>query len=303
MRVFLTEMNRSAPILNFAKELIAAWNSDNPMRLAAALAYYSMFSFAPMLFIALTVAGLFIDTLAVADQLFDQMADTMGSETAKFIQDMVISASQRTTSSNPLTSLISLGALLYAATGLFAQLKYSLNIIWQAPPSTRGGIIDYILTRLLAFVMVLGVGLILILATTLSFLASIFTSFFNFGSEMLAGNIIGFVGLAALSFAIIYKLLPDVKIAWRDVWLGAVITAILFGIGRWGLGFYLSHSNVSSAFDAAGVLAIVLIVIYYAAQIFLFGAIFTKVYARQFGSKITLSEQSEFKKDKQATLD
>jgi membrane protein len=272
-------------IREFVKELYAAWSADRPARLAAALAYYGMFSFAPMLYIILIVAGIFIDTLAMADQLFEGLVDTLGYETAKFIQDMIISASQRTSGATTLSSLISLGALMYAATGLFAHLKYSLNIIWQVPPSTSGGMLGFVKTRLLAFVMVLAVGLLLVLATSFSFFASILTSFFDFGGDLLAGNIISFVGLAALSFALIYKLVPDAAVAWRDVWPGALITATAFAVGRWGLGFYLTHSSVGSAFEAAGALAIVLIAIYYAAQIFLFGAIFTKVYARRFGSK------------------
>ena len=147
--------------------------------------------------------------------------------------------------------------------------------------------LGFIKTRLLAFVMVLAVGLLLVVATSFSFFASILTSFLDYGGDLLAGNIISFVGLAALSFALIYKLVPDAAVAWRDVWPGALITATAFAVGRWGLGFYLTHSSVGSAFEAAGALAIVLIAIYYAAQIFLFGAIFTKVYARRFGSKRT----------------
>jgi membrane protein len=285
--MIIRQMDIPTAIREFLKELYAAWSADKPARLAAALAYYGMFSFAPMLYIVLTVAGIFIDTLAMADQLFAGLVDTLGYETAQFIQDMVLSASQRTSGATTLGSLISLGALLYAATGLFAHLKYSLNIIWQAPPSNRGGIMEFVTTRLLAFVMVLGVGLLLVLATTISFFASILTSFFDFGGELLAGNVISFVGLAALSFALIYKLVPDAPVAWRDVWPGALITATAFAVGRWGLGFYLSRSSVGSAFEAAGALAIVLIAIYYAAQIFLFGAIFTKVYARRFGSRRT----------------
>ena len=133
--------------------------------------------------------------------------------------------------------------------------------------------------------MVLGVGLILILATVVSIFGSVLTTYFGFGGEVIAGNYLGFVLLAAFSLALIYKMVPDVTVAWGDVWLGALLTASIFAIGRWGLGFYLTYSSVSSAFEAAGALAIVLIAIYYAAQLFLFGAIFTKVYAVTFGSK------------------
>jgi len=286
-------MHQSSPVRTFIKELIAEWNSHMPSRLAAALAYYGMFSFAPMLFIVLTVAGLFIDDLAMADEIFDRLNQLLGPETTRFIQDMVIGASQRTTSGSLITSLISLGALLYAATGLFAHLKYSLNIIWDVPPSAQAGIMNYILTRLLAFVLVVGVGLVLILATVVSIMASILTSFISFDSDILYGNIFSFVAIVAFSLGVLYKILPDTRISYRDVWLGALITAVLFGVGRWGLGFYLSHSNISSAFQAAGALAIVLIAIYYSAQLFLLGAIFTKVYANQYGSRAVPSVDGE----------
>jgi membrane protein len=256
-----------------------------PHRQAAALAYYGMFSFAPMLFIALTVAGLFLDELAMAEEIFDRMNQLLGSETAEFIWDMVIGASERTSSGSLITSLISLGALLYAATGLFAQLKYSLNVIWDVPPSAQAGIVNYILTRLLAFALVIGIGLMLILAAAVGIFSSILTGLFNFDFELPFGNIFSFVAIVAFSFAVLYKILPDTEISYRDVWPGALITAALFGLGRWGLGFYLINSNISSAFQAAGALAIVLIAIYYCAQLFLFGAIFTKVYARRYGSK------------------
>jgi membrane protein len=288
-------MSQSTPVRGFLQDLYDAWNVHKPARLAAALAYYGMFSFAPMLFVALTVAGVIIDELAIAmtDEIFDRLALLLGAETAQFIQDMVINASQRTSGGTFLTSLISLGALLYAATGLFAHLKYSLNVIWQVPLAAQAGILNYIKTRLLAFALVVGVGLVFILAIFVSFVISVLTTFFDFGIDVIAGNAVSFVALATLSFAILYKILPDTRVHWRDVWPGALLTAVLVAIGRWGLGFYLSHSSVGSAFEAAGALAIVLIAIYYGAQLFLFGAIFTRVYAARFGSKAVPMVETE----------
>ncbi len=279
-------MSRLTSTRAFAKDVYAAWNAAEPSRLAAALAYYGMFSFAPMLYVALIVAEMFADSLATADHIFTRLAETLGYDTAEYIQQMVISASQRAEGGTTLSSLIGLVALLYAATGLFTNLKNSLNTIWQVPPQTQDGIMNFIKTRLLAAVMVLGVGLILILATFASLVTSVLTTFFDFGSDVVFGNAVSFVALSALSFAIIYRLMPDAKVAWRDVWLGALCAAVLFAIGRWGLGFYLSHSSIGSAFDAAGALAVVLIAIYYGAQILLFGAVFTKVYAARNDSTI-----------------
>lgn len=277
-------MNLFTPIRDFIKDIIDEWGTHMPHRQAAALAYYGMFSFAPVLFIAVTVAGLFINELAMVDEIINRMNQLLGPETAQFIQDMVLGASERTSSGSFITSLISLGALLYAATGLFAQLKYSLNVIWDVPPSAQAGIVNYILTRLLAFALVIGIGLMLILATVVNIFSSILTGLFDV-VELPFDDIFSFVAIVAFSIAVLYKILPDTKISYRDVWPGALVTAALFGIGRWVVGFYLTNSSISSAFQAAGALAIVLIAIYYCAQLFLFGAIFTKVYARRYGSR------------------
>ena len=151
---------------------------------------------------------------------------------------------------------------------------------------------NYILTRLLAFALVIGIGLMLILATVVGIFSSILASFFNV-IEIPVDDIFSFVAIVAFSLAVLYKILPDTKISYRDVWLGALVTAAFFGVGRWGLGFYLTRSDISSAFQAAGALAIVLIAIYYCAQLFLFGAIFTKVYAGQYGSRRELTPPSK----------
>ena len=270
----------------FLKDIYLAWSTENPPQLAAALAYYGMFAFAPVIFIALTVAGLFIDEPATASQLFVHLEGTLGPKTAQFAQDIVVNASRRASGGTALTSLISFGVLSYAASGLFVQLQYALNTIWEAPPASHSGIIASIKNRLLAFVMAIGVGLLLVLATVVSIAVSVLASFFDWGSRVPITSFISMMGLATVSFALIYKILPDVEISWRDVWIGAAVTALLVSIGGWSVGFYLTHSNTGSAFEAAGALAVLLIAFYYIAQIFLFGAVFTKVYASRFGSKI-----------------
>ena len=201
------------------------------------------------------------------------------------IQQTVMGVSQRSASNNFISYLISLGALLYAATGLFAQLKYSLNAIWHVSSQTKAGVMGFVTTRLLAFLMVLGTGLILILAIVGSFAGSFVTTLLGYDGKLFTDNGVTFVVLSMLCFLVLYKVLPDKKTAWGDVWLGALVAALLFAIGRWGLGFYLSHSNISSAFAAAGALAIVLITINYSAQIFLLGALFGRVYATTYGSQ------------------
>jgi membrane protein len=266
-------------------DLYATWNADRPSRMAAALAYYGIFSIAPMLYIALTVAGVLIDEAAVTDRLLEQLARNLGPEMSQYLQDIVVSASQSTSQGSVLASLISFGALLYAATGLFSHLQYTLNTIWDVPPASYAGTVALIKNRLLAFVMVLGLALLFVLATFTSVVISVLGSWLEWADYVPLATHVALVGLLAVSFALIYKVVPDTDIAWRDVWLGAVITALLFAVGRWAIGFYLRHSGVTSAFQAAGALAVLLIAMYYLVQIFLLGAVFTKVYASHSGSR------------------
>lgn len=275
----------SAAIRPFLTDLYAAWNGHRPSRLAAALAYYSMFSIAPMLYIALTVAGIFVDEMTVADRLFEQLARNLGPDMARFLQETVIRASEGTSGGSVLASLISFGALLYAATGLFSQLQYTLNAIWDVPPASYAGTVALIKNRLLAFAMVLGLASLFVAASLASVLISMLGSWFQWAGYVPITNHAAFVLVLAVSLALVYKVVPDANVAWRDVWLGAAITSLLFAIGRWLIGFYLRHSGVSSAFQAAGALAVLLIAVYYLVQIFLFGAVFTTVYALHFGSR------------------
>lgn len=272
-------------IRTFLTDLSGIWSAKRPARLAAALAYYAMFSIAPMLYVAVTVAGIFIDEREIVDRLVAQVAASLGPEMVQLIQGMVASASLNTSGGSPLATLISVGALLYGATGLFSQVQYALNTIWEVPPATYAGTIAAIKNRLLAFVMVLGLALLLILATFASVLVSVLGSWFDWAGSVPIATQVAFVGLLTLTLVLIYKVVPDEEIAWRDVWAGAAITALLFAVGRAAIGFYLTHGGVATAFQAAGALAVLLIAIYYLAQIFLFGAVFTRVYASHFGSK------------------
>ncbi len=272
-------------VRRFLEELFQAWGEGRSTQAAAALAYYGMFSFAPIIFIAVTVAGIFLDTFVAANELVSRLENTLGLEVTQFILDVVIRVSERTAGGTPLTTLIGFVALLFAASGLFAQLQYALNTIWGVPPPAQRGILAIITNRLLAFVVVIGLGLALVLVTVSSFVLSTFSTLLNLAPPLSLANSASVVVLVALVFALIYKVLPDMDIAWRDVWLGALVAALLFSIARWLLSFYLTYANLGSAFDAAGALAVILITIYYLALIFLFGAVFTKVYASMFGSK------------------
>lgn len=267
------------------EELSHAWGESRSAQAAAALAYYGMFSFAPMIFIAVTVAGIFLDSFLAANELVTRLQNTLGPEVTQFILDVVIQVSERASGGTRLTTVIGLVALLFAASGLFAQLQYALNTIWGVPPLAQRGILAIITNRLLAFVMVIGLGLLLVLITLSSIVLSAFRTLLNLAPLLLLGDYVTVVMLIAVVFALIYKVLPEVDIAWRDVWLGALVTALLVALARWLLAIYLANTDLGSAFGAAGTLAVILIMIYYMALIFLFGAVFTKVYAFMFGSK------------------
>jgi len=277
-------MNRFEYFRKFVGDLISAWNEEKPSRLAAALAYYGMFSFVPVVYIAIKVAGFFINDQLLSQQIFERLTEVLGPETANYIQDLVIATEGATTGGTFIVTLVSFAALLYSASGLFTNLQYSLNAIWHVPIETQSGFVHFIKNRLLAFILVIGLGLVLVIGAFGSVVISIFASILPFGIIDPDFSIIAFMALATLLFALIFKLLPEVDIAWRDVWLGALITSVLITIGGWALGFYFSVSGVGTAFEAAGALAVILIGIYYIAQIFLSGAIFTRVYASTFGS-------------------
>jgi membrane protein len=244
-----------------------------------------MFSNAPAQGISVSFAWRFRNESRRTDNLFGRLEELFGLETSQMLEGLVDSAFERPSGGSPLVSLISLGALIYAATGLFAQLVYALNFIWDAPPPAKSGVVAFILTRLIAFLMVLGVGLLFVVLTLVSVAISLLASIFEWSRYVPFLNFLGFVGVAALLFALLYKVLPNVKLSWRDVWPGAILTACLFGIGWSLIGFYLGRSSIGSAFEAAGALAILLIGVYYAAQAFLFGVVFTKVYAQGYGSR------------------
>jgi len=280
-------MNRFGNIWKFVRDLASTWKEEKPSRLAAALAYYGMFSFVPVVYIAIKIAGIFINNQLLSQQIFDRLAVVLGPETASYIQDLVIATEGATTGGTFIATLVSVAALFYSASGLFTNLQYSLNTIWHVPIETQSGFLNFIKNRLLAFILVIGVGLVLVIGAFGSVVVSVLASILPFGVIDPDFSIISFITLATLLFALIYKLLPEVDIAWRDVWLGALITSVLVTIGGWALGFYFSVSGIGTAFEAAGALAIMLIAIYYIAQIFLSGAIFTRVYATTFGSKRT----------------
>lgn len=279
-------MKTRPSLKEFAKELYRIWATERPGQLAAALAYYGMFAFAPVIFISFWVAGIFIDQLSAANQFYIRLENLLGPEVAEMIQESVEAIASTTTGSSVIATLISLVALLLAASGLFYQLQFALNKIWGVPLPERGQTAGLIRQRLFSFLMVIGVGLMLILASVVNVVISWFGSLFSLSPSMPVLNVLGFLGIATLAFALIYKILPEAEITWHDVWIGAIVTAVLISLALFIFGAYLSRGNVGSAFEAAGAFAVLLIGIYTIAQVFLFGAMFTRVFAAMYGSKV-----------------
>ena len=261
------------------KQVVDEWNRARSPRLAAALAYYALFSLAPAIFIAFTVADLILDDMTIVGQIMAEVETLFGAEVALFINDLVMGIDEGTPDATPLASLISFVVLLYAASSLFAQMKYALNTIWGVPYAVEAGFVPFLKNRLLAFFMVISLGFLLIAATFVNVIQSLIKSFIPLGPGTPLLSNLAMVGLAVLAFAFMYKVLPDREIRWSDVWLGAVVTTGLLSIGLWLISLYFRNFNIASALEAAGAVAIVLVAFNYLSYIFLFGGVFTKVLA------------------------
>jgi membrane protein len=250
------------------------------------LAYYAIFSFVPVIYITLTVAGIFVDELQSAGQLYTRVGEALGPEAAQLLEDAVNSLAERTTDGTTLTNVIGFVALLFTASLLFFQLQHALNTIWKVPPPQRGETRSYILNRLLAFVMVIGLGLLLVVASFVNVVMAGLSSRIDLGSTLPVASVLSVIVVLACMLALMYKVLPNAQVAWRDVLVGSLLAAVLLTLGGYLLGLYFGASQFSSALDAAGGVAVFLMTFYFVGQIIVFGAVFTRVYASVYGSKI-----------------
>lgn len=279
------------PALNLFKESFKEWKEDDALQLGAALAYYTIFSIAPLLLIVIAVAGFVWGREAVQGQIVGQVDQLIGRQGGVAIQTMIANAAKQGQGSGVLATVIAAVTALFGATGVFAQLQAALNKIWNVEPKPGRGVMGFLSTRIASFGMILGIGFLLLVSLVVSAGLSAVNTWMTGlmpGAEVLF-TILHFVvslALITLLFAMIYRFLPDVRIAWRDVWMGALFTALLFTIGKFLIGLYLGHSSVASVFGAAGSLVIVLLWIYYSTQILFFGAEMTQVYARMRGAQI-----------------
>jgi membrane protein len=263
------------------------WSEDKVPRLGAALAYYTVFAIAPLLIIAIAIAGLVFTKSNVQDQVIAQLRTLMSDDAAKAIKEMLENAGQP--KAGLLATIIGVVTLLFGASGVFGQLKDAMNTIWGVQPRPGRGIMGIIKDRFLSFTMVLGIGFLLLVSLMISAaLSAVQTFFFGDGTGIVLQIVNFAISLIVITllFAVIYKVLPDAKIAWRDVWIGAAFTALLFTVGKYLIGVYLGRSSTTSTFGAFGSLVVILLWVYYSAQILFFGAEFTQVYANQYGSRV-----------------
>ena len=271
------------------QDSFAAWSDDYAPSMGAALSYYTLFSIAPLLIIVIAVAGLFFGVDAVRTVIFDQLHALMGEEGAEAVQDMLASASEPSTGG--IAAILSVAGLVIGATTVFNEIQNDLDRIWRAPALAQAsGIWKLLRSRVLSFGMILGVAFLLTVSLVTSAMLSTLGKWWDgwFGGwEAFAHtlDVVVSLGLLTVVFALIYKMIPRVKVSWHDVWIGAGVTALLFTIGKVAIGLYLGKSDVTSSFGTAGSLVIVMIWVYYASQIFLLGAEFTRVYAEKFGSR------------------
>jgi membrane protein len=277
------------PYWELVKDVGSSWQEDKAPRLGAALAFYSALSVAPLLVISLAIAGAVFGKDAARGQIMEQIDQLVGNEGAAIIEEVLANA--REPGSGAVAMVLGVATMLFAASGVFGELQDSMNTIWGVQPKAGGGIWAMVKARFLSFTMVLGVGFLLLVSLILSAILGGIGSYLNglmpqFVIVMRLLNFAVSFGVVTVLFAMIFKFLPDARIAWSDVWIGAAITALLFTIGKSAIGLYLGQSAAGSAYGAAGSLVIFLLWTYYSAQILILGAEFTQAYADRFGSHV-----------------
>ena len=270
------------------RQSVLAWVDDDAASKGAALAYYTLFSLAPLLLIVISVAGLVFGADAARGEIFGQLQGLLGAPGAAAVQQLLESVQQP--AKGWWGTALGLALMLLGATTVFAELQNTLDRIWRAPARPAGGVWQLLRARVLSFGLILGLGFLLMVSLLLSAAVSAAQRWWSPALGHWDGwvtllNLGSTFALVTLMFAMIYKVMPRVRIEWSDVWVGALVTACLFTLGRLGLGLYLGLGSVGSAFGAAGSLVVVLVWVYYSAQIFLLGAEFTWVYAHALGSR------------------
>lgn len=265
------------------------WGQDNGHLMAAALSYYMIFALAPLLVISINLVGAIFGKAAGQGQLFAALEDVVGAETAAFIQVMVENAALAT--AGRIATVVGVGLLLYGASNVFYQLKMALNVIWRIIPEPQNGLVHYLKTRSLALLMVVTLGFLFLLAFALAFALTTLGDYIReifptVGRLSAFYQFVVIFPLMIVLVALVFKILPDAQVAWRDVWLGAAVTALFLWVGVQILSMFVGLFFTGSVYGAAGSLVVILYFVYYSAQILFLGAEFTYVYANRYGSKV-----------------
>jgi membrane protein len=276
------------------RESVWEWIGDRASRKGAALAFYTVFSLAPILILAIAIAGLFFGQEAARGEIYAQVQDLLGPDGAKAIEAMVQNASRP--GAGLFATLVGAVTLFIGATTALAELKDGLDQIWEVPPERMSGFWYFLRKRLLSIGLILSLGFLLLVSLVFSAVLTALARRWGPADAtepvLQAINFLFSFALVTVLFAMIYKILPSASIAWRDVIIGSVVTALLFSIGKFAIGVYLGNSAIASSYGAAGSVILVLVWVYYSAQIFLLGAEFTKVYAHRYGSRRGLPRPS-----------
>ncbi|WP_043816810.1 YihY/virulence factor BrkB family protein [Deinococcus maricopensis] len=287
---------KAKDLLPVLRDAFMAFGQDRAPRLAAAFAYYTMFSLAPLLFFLLAIAGYFLGQSAFQEQLFGAnghsglLAQYFDAKTADFVKGLLASDNNQLSKGSGIATLVGFVTLFMGATGLFVQLQDALNSLWGADPAPRGGILQVIRTRLVSFAMVVLFGALIIaflgVNTYLSAIAGRLGDVIGAGAFFVRlATLLLSAGMFTLAFAAMYRFLPSIRLSWRDVWVGAAVTAVLFAVGQTLISVYFARVSPGSVFGAAGSLVVLLLWIYYSGMIVFFGAEVTWAYAQRFGSQ------------------
>jgi membrane protein len=272
---------------SLVKDSVSAWLNDYPTRFGAALAYYAVFSMAPLAVIGVSIAGAVFGKEQAKHWAAGQVKHAVGDNGSQVVQAMLDSANQP--QAGLVATILGVIVLFFGAAGLFGEVQDALNYVWQVEPKESQGLKGFVLNRLLYVIMVLAVALLLLASLIMGAIMSAAMRYIGAWQVTVLGHLANeliFVVIFGLLFAMVFKFLPHADIAWRDVWMGALVTAVLFAIGKFPIALYLGRVSVGSAYGASGSLAVLLVWFYYSSLVFLFGAEFTKVYANKFGSHI-----------------
>jgi membrane protein len=277
-----------------ARQAFADWREDGAPRLGAALAYYTLFSLAPLLLAAIAIAGLAFGEEAAQGRIVGELESLIGRAGAEAVQQLV--ENSRRPEAGIIATIVALGTLLLGASGVFVELRSALNVIWEVK-TPAGGLGAAVRARLAAFALVVGVGFLLLVSLVVSAALS------AMGRTLIGGlgepaaailqalNTVVSLGVLTVLFAMLFKFLPDTDVAWRDVWVGAATTSLLFTVGKYLIGLYLARSTLSSTFGAAASIVILMVWVYYAGQIFFFGAELAQAYARRRAAREAVPER------------